>query len=318
MKVNTKVTFLGVQFANPIVLASGILGVTAASMKRCIDLGAGGVTVKSLSLTPRTGHPNPTMGGFDNYFLNAVGLSNPGIDEGIKEMQKFKELCKAPLIGSVFAGTVKEFGEVSKRIIKAPIDILEIDISCPNVGEEFGSPFAYNVDAAVAITKEVKRVTKKSGIPISMKLSPNAWNIAQIAVACEKAGADAITAVNTASGMAIDSSFQTPFLSNSVGGVSGPALKPIALKAVWDVYNEVKVPIIATGGVTSGEDAIEMMLAGGTLVGVGSAVFWRGPEVFGTIVKEMQEYMKKHSVKSVSSLIGKAHASTANKPKRKK
>lgn len=314
MQMNTKVKFLGVNFKNPIVLASGILGVTAASMKRCIDLGAGGVTIKSLSVLPRTGHPNPTMGGFDNYFLNAVGLSNPGIEEGIKEIQKFKEMCDAPLIGSVFAGTVKEFGEVAKRISKAPIDILEIDISCPNVGDEFGSPFAYSVEAAVAITKEVVRATKKSGVPISMKLSPNAWNIAQIAAACEKAGADAITAVNTASGMAIDSTFQTPFLSNTMGGVSGPALKPIALKAVWDVYNEVKIPIIATGGVTSGEDAIEMMLAGGTLVGVGSAVFWRGPEVFGTIVKEMQQYMKKNSVKTLSSLIGKAH----KKPKTKR
>lgn len=307
MKMNTKVKFLGVGFNNPIVLASGILGVTAASMKRCIDVGAGGVTIKSLSINPRTGHPNPTMGGFDNYFLNAVGLSNPGIEEGIKEIQKFKQICDAPLIGSVFGGTVKEFGEVAKRISKAPIDILEIDISCPNVGDEFGSPFAYNVEAAAAITKAVKKSTKGSGIPISMKLSPNAWNIAQIAAACEKAGADAITAVNTASGMAINSTFQTPFLSNTMGGVSGPALKPIALKAVWDVYNDVKIPIIATGGVTSGEDAIEMMLAGGTLVGVGSAVFWRGPEVFGTIVKEMQQYMKKNSVKTLTSLIGKAH-----------
>lgn len=306
-KFNTKITFLGVPFENPIVLASGILGVTAASMKRCIDLGAGGVTIKSLSLNPRTGHPNPTMGGFDSYFLNAVGLSNPGIEEGIKEIRKFKQLCDAPLIGSVFAGTVKEFGQVAKTISQAPIDILEIDISCPNVGDEFGSPFAYNVEAATAITKEVKRATKQSGIPISMKLSPNAWNIAQIAAACEKAGADAITAVNTASGMAIDSSFQAPFLSNTVGGVSGPALKPIALKAVWDVYNEVTIPIIATGGVTSGEDAVEMMLAGGSLVGVGSAVFWRGPEVFKTIVREMQQYMEKHSVPSLKSVIGKAH-----------
>lgn len=318
MQMNTKVKFLGVGFNNPIVLASGILGVTAASMKRCIDLGAGGVTIKSLSILPRTGHPNPTMGGFDNYFLNAVGLSNPGIEEGIKEIHKFKQICDAPLIGSVFAGTVKEFGEVAQRISKAPIDILEIDISCPNVGDEFGSPFAYNVEAATAIAKAVKKSTKTSGVPISMKLSPNAWNIAQIAAACEKAGADAITAVNTASGMAIDSTFQTPFLSNTMGGVSGPALKPIALKAVWDVYNEVRIPIIATGGVTSGEDAIEMMLAGGTLVGVGSAVFWRGPEVFGTIVKEMQQYMKKNSVKTLSSLIGKAHKKSSAKRRSKK
>ena len=304
--MSTAISFLGIPFKNPIVLASGILGVTAASMKHCIDLGAGGVTVKSLSLKPRLGHPNPTMGGYDHFFINAVGLSNPGVEEGIKELKKFKKICTAPLIGSVFAGTVAEFGQVTKRIVTAPIDALEVDVSCPNVGDEFGSPFAYSADAAAAITKVVKKHAKR--VPVIMKLSPNAWNIGEIARACALAGADAITAVNTASGMTIDTTFQAPFLANQVGGISGPALKPIALKAVWDVYNSVKkIPIIATGGVTTGEDAIEMMLAGGTLIGVGSAAFWRGPAVFGKIVKEMQEYMKKKKVKSLKSLIGKAH-----------
>lgn len=303
--MSTAITFLGIKFKNPIVLASGILGVTAASMKRCIDLGAGGVTVKSLSLKPRTGHHNPTMGGYDHFFINAVGLSNPGVEAGVRELKKFKKICPAPLIGSVFAGTVNEFGQVTKRIVAAPIDILEIDISCPNVGDEFGSPFAYSAEAAAAITAMVKKHAKR--VPVIMKLSPNAWNIGEIARACELAGADAITAVNTASGMTIDSTFQAPFLANRVGGVSGPALKPIALKAVWDVYQSVKtIPIIATGGVTTGEDAIEMMLAGGRLIGVGSAAFWRGPEVFGKIVEEMEQYMKKKKIKTLSSLIGKA------------
>ncbi len=304
--MSTAIRFLGIQFKNPIVLASGILGVTAASMKRCVDLGAGGVTVKSLSLKPRTGHRNPTMGGYDHFFLNAVGLSNPGVDAGIKELKRFKAICKAPLIGSVFAGSVEEFGAVTKKIVTAPIDLLEIDISCPNVGDEFGTPFAYSTEAATAITRAVKKQSKR--VPVIMKLSPNAWNIGEIARACEQAGADAVTAVNTASAMTIDSAFQVPFLANQVGGMSGPALKPIALKAVWDVHNTVKgIPIIATGGVTTGEDAIEMILAGGTLVGVGSAAFWRGPEVFGKIVKEMESYMKKKKVKNLSSLIGKAH-----------
>lgn len=306
--MSTAISFLGIKFNNPIVLASGILGVTAASMKRCIDLGAGGVTVKSLSLKPRTGHPNPTMGGYDHFFINAVGLSNPGVEEGIKELKKFKKICRAPLIGSVFAGTVKEFGQVTQRIITAPIDALEVDISCPNVGDEFGAPFAYSAEAAVAITKAVKKQAKR--VPVIMKLSPNAWNIGSIARACEQAGADAITAVNTVSGMTLDTTFQAPFLANTVGGMSGPALKPIALKAVWDVYNSVKqIPIIATGGVTTGEDAIEMMLAGGTLVGVGSAAFWRGPKVFGKIVTEMEQYLKKKKASTLSNLIGKAHRS---------
>lgn len=304
--MNTAIKFLNTSFKNPIVLASGILGVTAASLKHCIDLGAGGVTVKSLSLQHRTGHPNPTMAGYDHYFINAVGLSNPGVAEGVKELKKFKKICKAPLIGSVFAGTTEEFGEVTAAIVKAPIDILEIDISCPNVGTEFGSPFAYSIEAAVAITKVVKRNAK--GIPISIKLSPNAWNIGEIARACELAGADAITAVNTATAMSLNATFQVPVLSNKSGGMSGPALKPIALKAVWDVYESLKkAPIIGTGGITTGEDAIEMMLVGATLVGVGSAAFWRGPEVFGKIVAEMKQYMVKKKVKDLKSLIGKAH-----------
>lgn len=306
--MSTVVKFLGIRFNNPLVLASGILGVTAASLKRCVDLGAGGVTVKSLSLKPRPGHRNPTMGGYDSYFVNAVGLSNPGIHEGVKELIKFKSRCTAPLIGSVFGGTINEFAEVTKVISKAPIDILEVDISCPNVGDEFGVPFAYSSDAAAAITKVVKKNAR--GIPVSMKLSPNAWNIGEIAAACERAGADAITAINTVSGMSIDSEFQAPFLANSVGGISGPALKPIALHSVWEVYKAVKrIPLIATGGVTTGEDAIEMILAGGTLVGVGSAVFWRGPEVFGKIIAEMETYMKAHHVKQLSSLRGRAHRS---------
>lgn len=306
--MNTKIDFLGVKFDNPVVLASGILGVTAASMKRCIELGAGGVTVKSLSLEPRSGHKNPTMAGYDGYFLNAVGLSNPGVDEGVQEMTKFKEICGAPLIGSIFEGDVASFAKIAKKICAAPIDILEVNISCPNVGQEFGAPFAYSTEAASAITKAVKKEAKKKNIPVSIKLSPNAWNIGQIAEACEKAGADAITAINTISGMAIDAAFQTPYLENKQGGTSGPAIKPIALKGVWDVFSAVKnAPIIATGGVTTGEDAIEMMLAGGSLVGVGSAVYWRGPEVFGKIVKEMEDYMKKNKVKALKSLIGKAH-----------
>lgn len=306
--MSTKIKFLGCTFNNPIVLASGILGVTASSLKRCITLGAGGVTTKSLSLQPRAGHVNPTMAGDKHYFVNAVGLSNPGVEAGVAEIKEFKRTCSAPIIGSIFAGTIAEFEAVAKKICQSPIDILEINISCPNVGNEFSSPFAYNVEAASTITKAVKKIARKKSIPISIKLSPNAWNIADIAQACEKSGADAITAINTISGMAIQADLQAPILSNKVGGISGPALKPIALKCVWDIHESIKkIPIIATGGVITGEDAIEMMLSGGSLVGVGSAVYWEGPEVFAKIAKEMKRYMKKNKVTALTNLIGKAH-----------
>lgn len=298
------VNFLNKKFSNPLVLASGILGVTASSLCNVIKNGAGGVTVKSVSLTPRTGHPNPTMIGQEHFFLNAVGLSNPGVDEAVKELIEFKKNCDAPLIGSVFAGTPDEFAQVAQKLCAAPLDFLEIDISCPNVSKEFGDPFAYSIQAVELITKKVKAVTN---VPISMKLSPNAWNIDQIAQAAEAAGADAITAVNTVSGMAIDIANRAPILSNKQGGVSGPALFPIALKCVYDIYKKVKIPIIGTGGVTTGKDAVEMIMAGASLVGVGSAFYFRGQTALADIQKEMEEIMKKEGIKNLDEIRGCAH-----------
>jgi len=296
--------FLRIPFTNPLVLASGILGVTGSSMKRVIDHGAGGVTIKSLSKQARSGHQNPTMVGTDQYFLNAVGLSNPGIEEGVKEIKQYKTLTTAPLIGSIFAGTPNEFAEVAKIISQSPIDILELDISCPNVSTEFGDPFAYSQKAIDTITRKVKAVTD---IPISIKLSPNAWNITALAKTAEEAGADAITAVNTVSGMAINIQAKCPILHNKRGGISGPALFPIALKCVYDIYEAVDIPIIATGGVTTGEDALAMIMAGATLVGMGSAVYYRGTEVFGLVAQEMEACMRQEGIHSLEEIRGVAH-----------
>lgn len=296
--------FLNKNFNNPVVLASGILGVTAASMANVVKNGAGGVTIKSISLQPRTGHPNPTMAGFEHFFINAVGLSNPGIDSALAELKKFKQLSGAPLIGSIFAGAPDEFAEVAEKICEAPIDFLEVDISCPNVSKEFGDPFAYSIPAVEKITKAVKI---KSKVPISVKLSPNAWNIADIAKSAEASGADAITAVNTVSGMAIDVRAKKPVLHNKQGGISGPALFPIALKCVYDIYKAVKIPIIGTGGVTYGEDALAMIMAGAALVGVGSAVYFRGEDCFAKIVNEMKEIMGEENINNLEEIRGIAH-----------
>ena len=296
--------FLNKSFSNPIVVASGILGVTGASLNNAIKNGCGGVTVKSISREPRTGHPNPTMNGYEHFFINAVGLSNPGIDKAIDELKKFKELNTAPLIGSIFAGTQEEFGEMAERICEAPIDFLEVDISCPNVSKEFGDPFAYSIQAVEKITKAVKA---KSTVPISIKLSPNAWNIDVIAKASEASGADAITAVNTVSGMMIDIRARRPILHNKQGGVSGPALFPIALKCVYDIYKSVKIPIIGTGGITTGEDALAMIMAGATLLGVGSAVYFRGADAFKKISDEMEIIMKEEGIKNLDDIRGVVH-----------
>jgi dihydroorotate dehydrogenase (NAD+) catalytic subunit len=299
--MSLSVSFAHIPFPNPTVLASGILGVTAASMHHVVKHGAGGVTVKSLSLQPRKGHPNPVLCAEDTYVLNAVGLSNPGIDTGLEELHAFKKVSNAPLIGSIFAGSPDEFAEIAARISSAPIDLLEVDISCPNVSKEFGDPFAYSHDAISTITKKIKAATH---IPISIKLSPNAWNIAALAKTAQDAGADAITACNTISGMAINVEARLPVLHNHVGGVSGPSLFPVALKCVFEIYGAVDIPIIGTGGVTTGKDALAMIMAGATLVGVGSAVYYRGIDVCKKITQEMQDIMEKEGIESLSDIRG--------------
>jgi len=261
--------------------------------------------MKSLAMDIRHGHQNPTMIGTDHYILNAVGLSGPGIEEGSKEIDAFKTFSSAPLIGSVFAGTVQGFAEVTKRIDTTPVDIIELDLSCPNVGEEFAEPFAYSVNAVETITKACKAVSTK---PISVKLSPNTYNIAELAKTAEASGADAITAVNTLSGMAIDVRARMPILANKRGGISGSALFPVALRCVYDVYETIHIPIIGTGGVSTGEDAIAMIMAGATLVGVGSAVYHRGDDVFQKITTEIEDIMKEEGIVSLDDIRGCAHS----------
>ena len=295
---------LNLKFSNPLVLASGICGVTAASMQNMVKKGCGGVTLKSISLQPRTGHPNPTMATNKHYIINAIGLSNPGIDEIETEISKFKKSCAAPLIASIFAHTIDEFVVIAERMNSTNIDILELNFSCPNVMGEFGEPLAYSDKAVAAITKKIK---SKINVPIAVKLSPQAWNITTIARVAEENGADAITAINTISGMVIDIKTRQPILQNKIGGISGPALFPVALRCVYDIYKAVKIPIIGTGGITTGADAIAMVMAGASLLGIGSAIYYRGPKVFQKIAMEMEEHMVQEKIKSLDEIRGCIH-----------
>ena len=303
--VDLSVEFLGINFKNPLILASGFLGVTASSLINVINNGAGGITIKSLGPEQRRGHPSPTIITWEGGMMNAVGLSNQGIDKGIEEIDEFKKRCDAPLIVSIFAFKQNLFGELAKKIDKTKADLLEINISCPNVESEAGTPFALDVDAAYSVTKFVKENTTK---PVIVKLSPNSLNIAQIAKACEDAGADAINMGNTLGpGLLINIEAAKPILSNKFGGLSGSSIKPITLKRVWDIYENVRIPILGTGGVSNGRDAIEMIMAGSTLVGVGTAMYKRGIQVFDEITKEMIGFMNKNNYDSIKEMIGKAH-----------
>jgi len=304
------VRLCGCTFRNPLVLASGILGTEAALMERVARCGAGGITSKSCGPIPRSGHPNPTVLDWGPGLINAVGLANPGVEAEVSILRQVKARLLplgVPLIASIFADTVEGFADVARQISAAEPDLIEVNISCPNVAAEFGRSFALDADAAARVTRAVKAATT---IPISVKLSPNSADLIPIARAVVDAGADALTAINTLGpGMVIDLDSAQPVLSNRVGGVSGPAIRPIAVRCVYELAQAVDVPIIGTGGVTGGRDALEMVMAGATLVGVGSAVYWRGPEVFAAIEQEMRQWMAEHQVSSLDEIRGAAHAS---------
>lgn len=302
--MNTSISFLGKKFSNPLVVASGILGVTGACMVNNIKKGAGGVTMKSVSLEPRTGHSNPTITTAGCFMINAVGLSNAGIKQSMEEIKYYKKNCQAPIIASIFAGEVKDFGILAKEISKAKPDFIEVNISCPNMRHEFGKPFSESAELAAQVAKIVKSNTK---IKVIIKLSPNVSNIAVIAKAVEAAGADAICAINTFNGTLIDIRTRKFVLHNRFGGVSGPAIKPMAVKAVYDIHKAVKIPIIGTGGVTKGEDVIEMMLAGATLVGIGSAYYFRGNNAARDIMNEVKQTMRKGKINSLQKIIGQVN-----------
>ena len=291
---------------NPLILASGIVGVSVGTVKRAALGGAGAVTLKSFGPKPRAGHPNPTVLEWECGVINAVGLSNPGAEAGMREVADAVKRISSPVIASFFADDADGFGAVAERLAMAKPALLEANLSCPNVMREHGVPFAYEPESAAEAVKAIKR--RVGGIPLIAKLSPNTHRLTEVAKAVESAGANAINMGNTLGpGMLISLEARKPVLANKVGGVSGPAARPIAVRCVYEVFNAVKIPIIGTGGVSSGRDALEMIMAGATAVGVGSAVGWQGFKAFRKISSEMEEWMQKNSVNSVKEIIGAAH-----------
>jgi dihydroorotate dehydrogenase (NAD+) catalytic subunit len=301
------VDLCGVRLSNPLILAAGILGTGADLLERVAKAGAGAVTTKSCGPEPRAGHPNPTVLDWGHGLINAIGLANPGVEEMVTILKDAKDRLEPlaiPLIASIFAERVEGFAEVAHRVSKAEPDFIEVNISCPNVAAEFGRPFSADPDSAAAVTTAVKGVTH---LPVIVKLSPNVTDIATIARAVETAGADAIAAINTVAGMVIDVDCGQPILANRVGGLSGPAIRPIAVRCVYEIYQAVDIPIIGLGGVVDGRDAVEMILAGATAVGVGSVVYYRGVEAFREMAQEIASFMIEHSHKTLADFKGIAH-----------
>ncbi len=290
---------------NPTVLASGILGTNFPLMQRVFEEGgAGAITMKSIGPEERNGHANPSVIEWEHGLLNAVGLPSPGFQNMEKE---WKQLSKRnfPLIASIYGASVEEFATVAKDVALHKPDAIEVNISCPNT-KEHGQIFGTSKEVSAKVIKAVKKEIGE--ISLIAKLTPQAPNIAVIAAGCEKAGADAICAVNTVAGMCIDIDARKPILHNKFGGLSGPAIKPVGIKCVYQIYESVKIPILGMGGISNGRDAIEYIQAGATALGIGSATHYQGIEVFKKICDEMQKWMKENNVKSLKEIRGVAHA----------
>ena len=311
--MNLSQTILGIEFGNPTVLASGIWGITASGWREVARGGAGAITTKSLWLHEHKGHPNPTIIETDHWMLNAVGVPDAGVEKAREEIGDYLTDHPVPLIANIIAESVENFAKTAEKICALRPDILEVNISCPNVDDEFGKPFACSVPDAAKVTKAVKKVA--GNIPVFVKLSPNVESIAAVAKACAAAGADGFTVINTVGpGMAIDLKSRMPILANRSGGLSGPGIKPIAVKCIADVYAATngRIPIIGTGGVYSGEDALELMLAGASLVGIGSAVSRFGAGVFKKVCGEIQYWCTNEGIDNITDMIGGMHKELAS------
>ena len=304
--MSLKTKFLGIDFDNPLIMPSGILQEVPAHYQAEKN-GLGGVTTKSMTMEPREGNPLPRVIKYEYGILNSVGLRNPGIKKGVGEWAKFIKATKIPVIASVFAVKVADFVYLAQAVEKINPAIIELNLSCPNTVDELGQPLGMGVESTAAAVKAVRKALKKE-TKILAKLSPNVNNIGEVAKAAEASGADAISAINTVGpGMVIDIKTRKPMLGNLVGGMSGPGIRPLAVRCIWDIYNSVKLPIIGMGGVETANDVMEMMLAGATLVGVGSAWYRHGFGVYAKIKTDLIKYMEENKINKLAELIGGAH-----------
>jgi dihydroorotate dehydrogenase (NAD+) catalytic subunit len=299
------ISLAGLQLRNPTALASGILGYSTASLQSIAEGGAGAVVTKSIGLTPRIGYPNPTVVQAKFGLINAMGLPNPGIDEYVHEIRHAKTLLTVPLIVSVYGFSAEEYTKTAQKAAEAGADAVELNVSCPHV-KETGSEIGQNPKPLATVVKKVKTAVHK---PVIVKLSPNVTDIIELAEAASEAGADALTAINTIRAMAIDVETAQPVLSNKRGGLSGPALKPIALRCVYDLYEKVKIPIIGCGGITDWRDAVEFLLAGASAIQIGTAIALKDPAVFKTINRGISAYLKKKKLGSMKEIVGLSHRS---------
>ena len=297
--MNTKVSIAGVELKNPITVASGTFG-SGMEYDEFVDLNLlGAVTTKGVANVPWPGNPTPRVAETYGGMMNAIGLQNPGIDTFVKRDIPFLKEKDTKIIVNVCGKSTEDYLDVVERLGDEPVDLLEINVSCPNV-KEGGIAFGQDPKALYDITKAIKAKAKQ---PIIMKLSPNVTDITEMAKAAEAAGSDALSLINTLTGMKIDVKRRTFAVANKTAGVSGPAIHPIAVRMVYQVANAVSIPVLGMGGVQNTEDALEFLMAGATMVAVGTANFFN-PYVTSQIIDGLEEYVKKEKLSSIRDIIG--------------
>ena len=298
-----KVDVCGVQFRNPLMLAAGIMGSTASSMNWILKSGAAGVISKSFSLNPHSGYKNPTTVGVEGGIINAIGLSNPGVDNFKEELKQIDRNGNVA-IASIYGATPDEFSKLVCEV-QDYVDMIELNISCPHAMEGYGASIGQDCNLTHTI---VSASVDAADIPVIAKLTPNVTDICEIAKACEDAGADALSLINTLGpGMKINIDVARPVLFNKFGGMSGKAIKPIAISNVYSVYECVDIPIIGVGGIYNFEDVVEFIFAGARAVQIGTAIMDEGVNVFGDINRDLEKFMKEKGYSSVDEMVGLAH-----------
>lgn len=289
-----EITVAGVRLHNHCILAAGVLGTTGASLARMLKAGAGGVVTKSIGPKPKEGHKGPCVAVYDGAVMNAMGLPNPSRDF----VRELDGLAKAPVIASIFGGTPEEFEEVADWFA-GRVQALELNLSCPHA-EGYGAAVGADPDRVEQCT----RMAKRAGLPVWVKLTPNVTDITEIGLAAERGGADAIVAVNTVKAMRISTDFRRPVLGNGMGGLSGPAIFPVAVRCVWELYEACEIPIIGCGGVSSADNVLEMMMAGASAVEIGSAVL-DDVKIFRHITENLY---RRDGGECPEDIVGCAHA----------
>lgn len=295
-----RVNIAGVEFKNPVITASGTFGF-GQEYARIYDISRlGGISCKGTTLHERPGNPSPRIAETPSGILNSVGLQNPGVDAFIRDDLPFLKKQNTVIIANIAGSQIEDYVETVRRLQDADVDMIELNISCPNV-KEGGVSFGTSAKSVENITKQVKAVVKQ---PLMIKLTPNVTDITETAAAAEAGGADAVSLINTLTGMKIDINTRRPILKNNTGGMSGAAVFPVALRMVWQVANRVKIPVVGMGGITKWQDAVEMLLAGATAVQIGTANFTDAYTPL-KVIAGINDYLDEHGEKSVSDIVGK-------------